>query len=457
MAGIPLRRRRGPMSAAQKAALKKAQEISARKRRGTGKPDSPTTQRMASLAKKPSAPQYPNEGPSPVVRKRRKAQPKDIMKPTAGDGKTKYQYNPDLSVAENMRLQKEFDAKKNAPKPQKPSSTTGSGGSSKSMGTADPGTMGVSQILKERKELIAKRNGEGLSKEEAARLVAIQAESALRHQNRKAGKGTGPTKVALGDKGNISKRPDTPLQKKMDTAKKSKPADPISGNISQRPDNPDQKDAKDLTDQELKSRIQKLDDLDKQLMARKRKYANDPEELAAIKKRRDRINAQWDEAALEQKKRDEQKKSPDIKKLRADYIKARDSGMSDAYVNKAKRLLDIALERQKKDSPDRFDASGKLTTDKTAIKDLRPKDRAEVVNIRESLRSLSLQWIQRDNVISELDSVKNIGDLVEAAQSVEWYLHEYNAQSKLKPIAEFDKLFAALKKYSDRYRYGKGN
>ena len=35
------RKRRGPMSLAQKIALKKAQEASARARRGTGKPDEP--------------------------------------------------------------------------------------------------------------------------------------------------------------------------------------------------------------------------------------------------------------------------------------------------------------------------------------------------------------------------------------------------------------------------------
>lgn len=373
---MALPRRRGPMSAAQKAALKKAQEISARKRRGTGKPE------PISLRKRATAADYRAAGNKSLAARtndpKKAAQMRDF-----GVGSARTKRGNDVRTPA-QRAQAVRGSSR--PQPQTASSTSSSG--SFKLGTADPGTMGVSQILKERKELIAKRNGEGLSKEEAARLVAIQAESALRHQNRKAGKGTGPTKVALGDKGNISKRPDTPAQKKMDTAKKSKPATPDTSNISQRPDNPDQKD---------------------------------------------------------------------VKKLRADYIKARDSGMSDAYVNKAKRLLDIALERQKKDSPDRFDASGKLTTDKTAIKDLRPKDRAEVVNIRESLRSLSLQWIQRDNVISELDSVKNIGDLVEAAQSVEWYLHEYNAQSKLKPIAEFDKLFAALKKYSDRYRYGKGN
>ena len=283
--------------------------------------------------------------------------------------------------------------------------------------------MGVSQILKERKELIAKRNGEGLSKEEAARLVAIQAESALRHQNRKAGKGTGPTKVALG------KTADKP-KATNDPKKAAQMRDFGVGSARTKRGNDVRTPAQRAQAVRGSSRPQ-------------------PQTASSTSS-----SGSFKLGTADPGTNPDQK---DVKKLRADYIKARDSGMSDAYVNKAKRLLDIALERQKKDSPDRFDASGKLTTDKTAIKDLRPKDRAEVVNIRESLRSLSLQWIQRDNVISELDSVKNIGDLVEAAQSVEWYLHEYNAQSKLKPIAEFDKLFAALKKYSDRYRYGKGN
>lgn len=447
---MALPRRRGPMSAAQKAALKKAQEISARKRRGTGKPE------PISLRKRATAADYRAAGNKSLAARtndpKKAAQMRDF-----GVGSARTKRGNDVRTPA-QRAQAVRGSSR--PQPQTASSTSSSG--SFKLGTADPGTMGVSQILKERKELIAKRNGEGLSKEEAARLVAIQAESALRHQNRKAGKGTGPTKVALGktaDKPKAAPKKAAPkgefpakeiaqhkeqianiYGKIHNTGRSAKVSVDLDGNISI-----------DYSETDMKGRVTRAKLIANALRRAgyENAYVNGDKITASIGPDTPRPRA------ISQRPDNPDQK--DVKKLRADYIKARDSGMSDAYVNKAKRLLDIALERQKKDSPDRFDASGKLTTDKTAIKDLRPKDRAEVVNIRESLRSLSLQWIQRDNVISELDSVKNIGDLVEAAQSVEWYLHEYNAQSKLKPIAEFDKLFAALKKYSDRYRYGKGN
>lgn len=352
--GLP-RRRRGPMSAAQKAALKKAQEASARARRGTGKVEltkprrtaadyraagdarakkigleksgsaarklanalqgnspsgstarsrsnNPRTKvdsrsgnqtttrftdkqrasavRKASGAKKPSSKNTeamrPQAASNPQAANRRR---QEEMARKAGmtlDEFKKKLANDSRKITKATREQnqgKSLNDKRPSNLRQRP------GGSKAPMGTKDPGTMGVSQILAERKQLIAKQNSEGLTKEEEARLKLIRAESALRHQNRKKGLGTGPTKVALGEK----------------------KADP--GNISQRPDNPDQKDVKKLTDKELEDRLNKLDDLDKKMNDRRRKYLDDPDELAYIRKRKERIQEQWDEASMELKSR----------------------------------------------------------------------------------------------------------------------------------------------------------
>lgn len=340
--GVNLGRTKRPMSAAQKAALRKAIEASARARRGTGKPDAPSTPRKKAVASEIRAagdksrrgrvrvttaftgdltkrgnPRRSAADRAAGVRRgagskdpvgetlksRIELRKKSIAKDTAARkerakaananrqaelakkaGMTVAEYKKKLAndsrkMTNTMKEQNQGNSFKR--RPSNLSQTPGgSKASERPVGQRpDPGTMGVSQILKERKELIAKRNSEGLSKEEAARLVAVQAESALRHQNRKKGLGTGPTKVALGEK----------------------KADP--GNISQRPDNPDQKDVKKLTDKELEDRLNKLDDLDKKMNDRRRKYLDDPDELAYIRKRKERIQEQWDEASMELKSR----------------------------------------------------------------------------------------------------------------------------------------------------------
>lgn len=103
------------------------------------------------------------------------------------------------------------DGKSTEPPRAKANAPKASGGSKSAMGTADPATMSVSAIVKERKELLAKKREGDLSKEEAARLVAIQAESSLRTKNRKEGKGAGPTKISMAKKDSSPARGDNPI------------------------------------------------------------------------------------------------------------------------------------------------------------------------------------------------------------------------------------------------------
>ena len=407
------RRRRGPMTAAQQAALKKAIEASARARRGTGKPEAPSKPRKAAAPERKKFDAKAVRARGDATRSGRismnigasgwnnrlNKRGNPVRSPTDRAAGVRRGVGSQDPIGETLKsrieLRKKAIAKDTKARrdranaltstpTQKPSITTSSndgpqvrrptpGGSKSAMGTADPATMGVSQILKERKTLIAKQKSEGLTPEENKRLVAIKAESALRHQNRKAGKGTGPTKVALA-KSDAKPKINTPI-----------------GSPSKN------EDLKAISMVDLLKRQQdpKTSDTEKKMIK---------EELT----RRGTAGG-WNRTTTGSGTDGKARQLPSDSKKPSDYH------------------------------------------DGTTFGEMDPANRKKMADMRREMQGIANKWIQRDNVMQELNNAKTVGQLVDAAQSVEWYLHEHNASSKTQPIEQLNKLFSELKKYSDRY------
>lgn len=341
------------------------------------------------------------------TKKLRKAPDTGHRRTPATDANMKSQLKAMLSEMDSVF------GKSDSPKPQTLSSTTGSGKTA----NADPSTMSASAIVKERKELLAKKREGNLSKEEASRLVAIQAESSLRGKNRKEGKGGGPTKISMAKKEPVKKAAPARGESTISDPKgeKAKQNAKEGGNISNRSENPDQKDSKDLTDQELDDRLDRLDTLERDLLARRRKYADDPEELARIKKRLDRITERWDEAALEKRKRRE---------------------------SASKKKVSIPK-----------DMKGREINDDTDLVDLPDKDFNKIDDIRMEMNDVALDTLMRDNLVETIDNAETIGEMMDAMEDLYLYLDEWDGMGRntSEIRKKLDPMFEDLKKYSDRW------
>ena len=306
------------------------------------------------------------------------------------------------------------------------------------LGTADPGTLGVSAILRERKELIAKRNAEGLSDEETKRLVSIQAESALRHQNRKAGKGTGPTKVALGDK----KPSDAP---KNSSASQLKVGDKVGyGSGTQTWEvlkiNGDSATIRTSGDYLPSSgrRATKTVPLDKISRIGDKPFAEKILSKKPVAEARAGFKANG-------------KPSADQEWAAKTY-----GGKPENY------WFDKKTWNLVNGNPNTRDPNTTVTSlpkaedmnDRSVIKDMPHGERQKLWNMRDSMKALTDKWLQRDNVIDELNAAKTVGELIDAAQSIYWYLDEMDQYGggKTQPREQMDKMFTELKKYSNRYR-----
>jgi len=379
-------RRRGPMSAAQKLALKKAQEASARARRKLGGDEPSKPRKAAKAADSDAARSAAKKG----ISSERKAYGVGTKSErTAKTVRAEY-----LKAVQNGEKEKAAKLKREFDMLNRPRQTPG--GSKPAMGTADPGTMGVSQILKERKELIAKKNSEGLSKEEAARLVAIQAESALRHQNRKAGKGTGPTKIALGDK----------------KAAQSDSARSAASNPYKKPDAaPPKTKAKRPTADMAK------------IMEQTGKSS--PQDVLDAADRRRSLH--W--MAYLAKDLDRALKSGDT--AEADRIR--------------KRINEVGNISSKKPSD---------YNDKTTFGQMDSVDRKKFADMRREMQNVANKWINREGVSSALNNANTVGEMVDAALDIYWYLDEMDGYGNKTDAARkvIDPLFTELKRYSDRYR-----
>lgn len=532
-----VRRRRGPMSPAQKAALKKAQEISARLRRGTGKPDDPSKprktaadyramgdarakkigldksgsaarkfvkasdgnrlksgarsanprtkfdrrsgnqtvtnftpkQRAAAVKKASGANKKPPlkiDKPSSTTGSVRK--PADITRDIAdlqserdfklGIGSTSNSKAKNLSEAQKDQIRKSYDKRIQTLKEERLASRAGMsvadykkslaadsskmtrtareqnqgkspndklksnlrqtpGGSKPALGTADPATLPVSHILRERKELMAKQKSEGLTPEENKRLVAIKAESALRHQNRKAGKGTGPTKVALGDKKTAGGMSDKEVKSYRDdvvniyggihnTGQAAKVTVDKQGNIEIDFSNTDMA-GKELRPQSIANALARKGYGDVNVKDNK---------ITA------KVGGKPTEPVNPFKGLKEPKRNPVGEKADPVY-KAR--------------------QQAKKPPSDYHDG--------TTFGEMDSENRKKMADMRREMQDIARKWIGRDNVMEELNNAKTVGELVDAAQSVDWYLQENNVSSKTQPIDQLGKIFSELKKYSDRF------
>lgn len=449
------RKRRGPMSLAQKIALKKAQEASARARRGTGKPDEPKKLRPKAKdyrAKGREMAQRDGVQPGSSARKVRVASRANATGGGGRSGSDRTKFDPrsgNQTVTRFTPKQRAAAVRKaagvNRPKPQTLSSTTGSGktanakrqeelarkagmtvaeykkklandsrkmtqaakdqnqgasykrkpsnlrqtpgGSKPAMGTADPSTMSASAIVKERKELLAKKREGSLSKEEASRLVAIQAESSLRGKNRKEGKGGGPTKISMAKKDSSPARGDNPI------------SDPEGKKREQRRkemgyDKPAATDLKSMSITELL------------------KMQNNRRTLPAVRKMIDQeLNRRADEASG--RKRETSDKKASIPK----------------------------------------DIKGREINDNTDLVDLPNKDFNKIDDIRMEMNDVALDTLMRDNLVETIDKAETIGEMMNAMEDLYLYLDEWDGMGRntSEIRRKMDPLFEDLKKYSDRW------
>ena len=170
MPRIKLRKRKGPLSAAQKLALKKAQEASARARRGTGKPDEPKRPRGKAKTDKAPSLRRSNKIHADDV-KRRKSTSDERYAAAKADADKRHAAAKKKSDANSALLEKRIQE-------------------SKSGGDRDVSKRSVSGLKKDRQTLHAKVKDGSASDEDKAHLKAVQLElknRGLNRQKEKAG------------------------------------------------------------------------------------------------------------------------------------------------------------------------------------------------------------------------------------------------------------------------------
>lgn len=289
------------------------------------------------------------------------------------------------------------------------------GGSKSAMGTADPATMSVSAIVKERKELNAKKNSTGLSKEESARLVAIQAESSLRTKNRKEGKGAGPTKVSMAKK--------EPAKKKEILSSKGVEREWDSVyNVYAKIHNTGRA-AKITVGKDGKIEID---------------FSNT--NMAGNTLRPTSIMNALEKAGYRNTR------------LEGDKILAEVASSGDGSGPNVRNPFKGSKSLPK-------DLKGREVNDKTDLTDLPDKDFNKIDDIRMEMSDVALDFLNRDNLVEEIDKAETVGDMIDAMQSVFWYLDEQAARGRVTPQYSkiYDKMstmFEELKKYSDRWPRG---
>lgn len=170
MPRIKLRKHKGPLSAAQKLALKKAQEASARARRGTGKPDDPKRPRGKAKTDKAPSLRRSNKIHADDV-KRRKSTSDERYAAAKADADKRHAAAKKKSDANSALLEKRIQE-------------------SKSGGDRDVSKRSVSGLKKDRQTLHAKVKDGSASDEDKAHLKAVQLElknRGLNRQKEKAG------------------------------------------------------------------------------------------------------------------------------------------------------------------------------------------------------------------------------------------------------------------------------
>lgn len=386
-------------------------------------------------------------------------------------------------IAELNRLRKSYWAGNQEIKPEKPSSTTGSGSNKPAMGTKDPGEMGVSQILAERKHLIAKQNSEGLTKDEEARLKLIRAESALRHQNRKAGKGTGPTKVSMAKK-EPAKKTDSSSN---DLSKRSRMSLDKSLRDKNAPESLKQKIREEIARREGKSSGNNISDPDGKKREQRRKEmgygdsADKPKKEILSSKG---VEREWDSVYNVYAKIHNTGRAAKITvgkdgKIEIDFSNTNmagntlrptsimnaleKAGYRNTRLEGDKILAEVASSGDDSGPNVRNpfkggnsipkDVKGREINDDTDLTDLPDKDFNKIDDIRMEMSDVALDTLMRDNLVEEIDNAETIGQMMDAMQGLYLYLDEWDdlGRNTSEIRRKMDPLFEDLKKYSDRW------
>lgn len=312
------------------------------------------------------------------------------------------------------------DGKSTEPPRAKANAPKASGGSKSAMGTADPATMSVGAIVKERKELLAKKREGNLSKEEASRLVAIQAESSLRTKNRKEGKGAGPTKVSMAKK--------EPAKKTEPTRSGNKPKKEIlsSKGVEREWDSVYNVYAKiHNTGRAAKITVGKDGKIEID-------FSNT--NMAGNTLRPTSIMNALEKAGYRNTR------------LEGDKILAEVASSGDDSGPNVRNPFKGGNSIPK-------DVKGREINDDTDLTDLPDKDFNKIDDIRMEMSDVALDTLMRDNLVEEIDNAETVGQMMDAMQGLYLYLDEWDdmGRNTSQIRKKMDPLFEDLKKYSDRW------